>query len=56
MKFAMQPNLNMDREGSGSPEQIRKYDQLAEQMDSRVTAMSDTYDELIRAFHTQLFI
>jgi hypothetical protein len=54
LMFAMQPNLNVDREGNGSVVQQDKYDVLTDELDSHVNKMSATYDELIRAFHKQL--
>jgi hypothetical protein len=49
--FAMQPNLNVDREGSGTAEQDRKYDALTSRLESHVAKFAQTYEELIRAFH-----
>ncbi|HEX5507461.1 MAG TPA: hypothetical protein VFX37_03060 [Pseudolabrys sp.] len=54
--FAMQPSLNVDREGDGSLEQMQKYDKLTEDLEGLVAAMSNTYDALIRAFHEKLFV
>lgn len=54
LMFAMQPNLNVDREGNGSVEQQDKYDALTDESDAHVNKMSATYDELIRSFHKQL--
>jgi hypothetical protein len=50
----MQPSLNMDREGTGSPEQSRKYNELAEQLEEHVEKMAAAYDALIVAFHAIL--
>jgi len=52
--FAMQPNLNIDREGNGTPEQYEKYDKLTEELDSRANEVSDAYNNLIRSFHIEL--
>lgn len=54
LRFAMQPNWNIDREGNGSPEQMTKYDTLTEQLEASVEKMSLAYDEMIKGFHTQL--
>jgi hypothetical protein len=54
LMFAMQPSLNIDREGDGSVEQQDKYDALTDELDANVNRMSAAYDELIRAFHKQL--
>lgn len=54
LRFAMQPNWNMDREGNGSPEQIRKYDALTKELERLVWNMSGAYDSLIKSFHTVL--
>jgi hypothetical protein len=54
LRFAMQPNWNVDREGNWSAEQEEKYTALTEELETHVEQMSETYDELIKAFHTQL--
>lgn len=54
LMFAMQPNWNVDREGNGSAEQEEKYSALTGQLEAHVGRMSESYDELIKAFHTQL--
>lgn len=36
LRFAMQPNWNLDREGDGSDEQIRKYDTLTDELTANV--------------------
>ena len=52
--FAMQPSWNLDREGNGSDEQVRKYDSLTRELESHVGKFSRAYEELIRAFHRAL--
>jgi hypothetical protein len=52
--FAMQPSWNLDREGNGSDEQVRKYDLLAREVESHVAEFSRSYEDLIRAFHRAL--
>jgi hypothetical protein len=54
MRSAMQPRLNLDREGDGSDEQIRKYDELTDQLSELTKEMSGAYNDLIRAFHERL--
>lgn len=54
LRFAMQPNWNVDREGNGSAEQEEKYGALTAELEARTEEMSESYDELIKAFHTQL--
>jgi hypothetical protein len=56
LMFAMQPGLNVDREGDGSLEQDTKYTELESKLDGHVQKMSDSYDELIRAFHVHLLV
>jgi hypothetical protein len=56
LMFAMQPGLNIDREGDGSLEQQEKYEKLVKELDERVQKMSESYNELIRAFHIHLLV
>jgi hypothetical protein len=55
IRYVMQPNWNIDREGSGSEEQMEKYDALTTDLDRKVAEMSARYDQLIKSFHAQLF-
>ena len=53
--FAMHPHWNVDRGGSGSAEDDRKYGEVEDQLEALVDAFSDEYDSLIQEFHERLF-
>jgi hypothetical protein len=53
-QFAMQPNWNIDRGGSGDIEEMRKYEILEKELVEKVNLFSNTYDGLIRIFHERL--
>lgn len=42
-RLCMVPTLNMDREGDGSPEQVRKYDTLTADLESLIDNLREKY-------------
>jgi hypothetical protein len=44
LRLCMQPNLNIDREGTGEPESMAKYDRLQSDLDDSATAVKSAYD------------
>jgi len=56
LRFCMVPALNCDREGDGSPEQMREYDTLTDQLMELVKQLRDHYAELRVAVKRELVI
>jgi hypothetical protein len=53
-QFAMQPSLNIDREGEGREGDFEKYDALTDDLYELTKKVSEKYDELIKLFHEKL--
>jgi hypothetical protein len=53
-QFAMQPNWNIDRGGTGRPEDDRRYAELTDELGELLSAWDEAYDRLITAFHERL--
>ena len=43
LRMCMHPNFNIDREGSGDPSEMEKYDKLTEELDKRVLDARNKY-------------
>lgn len=54
--YCMQPNLNMDRGGSYSPESQRKYDELTETLNSLILDVESKYIEYRRSVKLKCYI
>lgn len=55
-QLAMQPSWNIDREGSGDPEDMRKYDDLAKELYNFLESWELSYNDLIHSFHERLYV
>ena len=56
VRYCMHPELNCDREGSGTPEESRKYSLLASELEARVNELSQAYRSYRRAIKRNLYI
>lgn len=56
LRFCMAPALNWDRGGDGSPEQIRKYDTLTDQLIELIQQLREHYVELRVAVKRELVV
>ncbi len=56
LRLCMQPGLNMDREGNGSPEQVAKYDELTNQLEALTNAFIAEYRNFRKTVKNELVI
>jgi len=56
VRLCMKPGWNCDREGSGSPEQIRMYDQLTKELETLSNTVISRYHDLRSAVKQELVI
>jgi hypothetical protein len=55
-RFALWPWGNVDRAGSGDPEQMRKYDDLETDVLGKLSTFITAFDELLKLFHRELHL
>jgi len=55
-RFCMHPELNLDRQGHGTPEQMQMYDELTKTLNELIRDVSDTYTSYRKKIKEQLFI
>lgn len=55
-KMALHPQLNIDREGTGDPKDVLRYEEYAEELGEYSRELNELYTAYRRAVKTSLFI